>query len=194
MGARAEALTETRRRIIAATVALGIDDLDLDPTLERVAARAEVSVQTVLRHFGNRDRLLAAATATALAQVADERVPGAADVDSALSVLIEHYERRGRFALRVLAREDLDPRAAEIAAGGKLLHRDWVESVFAARLPAAGAEREALTDLLVVATDVYSWKLLALDRGLDAGTVRSRMHRLVEALLTDRREPSCPPL
>ena len=50
------------------------------------------------------------------------------------------------------------------------MHREWVQTVFAPYLPAAEAAREARVDLLVVATDVYTWKQLRRDRGLDRGT------------------------
>ncbi len=43
------------------------------------------------------------------------------------------------------------------------MHRDWVETIFALRSSPGG---EDLVDLLVVATDVYTWKLLRRDRGL----------------------------
>jgi hypothetical protein len=40
-------------------------------------------------------------------------------------------------------------------------HRQWVERAFATQLDARSTDdREALVDLLVVATDVYTWKPL----------------------------------
>ena len=60
MGARGEAVAATRLRILEAGRSLGIDDLNLEPTLEDVAERAGVSVQTVLRHFGSREGVLIA--------------------------------------------------------------------------------------------------------------------------------------
>jgi hypothetical protein len=58
-----------------------------------------------------------------------------------------------------------------------------VETVFADLLPADGEPRAALLDLLVVATDVYAWKLLRLDRGLPLHTVRARMRAMTDALV-----------
>jgi len=43
--------------------------------------------------------------------------------------------------------------------------------------------REELTDLLVVATDVYTWKLLRRDRGLDRPTAEARVRHLIVAVL-----------
>jgi hypothetical protein len=72
---------------------------------------------------------------------------------------------------------------ARITRQGKAMHRAWVVEVFAPFLAAAD-DPEALTDLLVVATDVYAWKLLRRDRGLSRERTESRMRRLVEGLLT----------
>ena len=63
------------------------------------------------------------------------------------------------------------------------LHRAWVRDTFAPFL-ATAVDPEALTDLLVVATDVYTWKLLRRDRGLSRDRTEQRMRALVDALLT----------
>jgi AcrR family transcriptional regulator len=175
-------VARTRAGILGAALSLGYEDLDVDPTLERVAERAGVSVQTVLRHFGSRDALLSAAAEAGRQEVLAERVPPDGGIDEALATLVAHYALRGAFSLEMLGRERTDPRAAAVTSGGKRLHRTWVETVFAERLRAAG-DREALVDLLVVATDVYTWKLLHLDRGLPAGVVAERMRTLADAIL-----------
>ena len=186
MRARSDAVARTRERIIAAVLGLGWEDLDLDPTLERIAGRAGVSVQTVLRHFGSRDALLETAIETGMGQVAEERVVPAGDPDVQIAALVTHYAERGAFSLEMLARERTDARAAAVTTGGKRLHRTWVETVFADRLP-DGAEREVLVDLLVVATDVYAWKLLHLDRALPAEAVVTRMRTMTDAILASHR-------
>ena len=173
----------TRHRILAAVGEIAYERLDFDPTLNAVADRAGVSVQTVLRHFTTRGALLAAASEAATLTIVAERRPPSPDVDTALATLIEHYELRGDFVLAMLAREGVDPNIAHLADSGKRVHRDWVEAVFAERLAASGEPREAALDLLVVATDVYAWKLLRRDRGLSVATVRSRMRAMSDALL-----------
>ena len=54
MGARAEAVAETRRRIVEAFFDLGRERMFPDVSLDDVAAAAGVSVQTILRHFKSR--------------------------------------------------------------------------------------------------------------------------------------------
>jgi AcrR family transcriptional regulator len=178
MTGRAAAAEETRRRIQDAAITLAGERPFAEITLDAVAERAEVSVKTVLRQFGSRDGLLAASMEVAMADAESERrtVPG--DAATAVRVVVDHYETRGRTALLMLAQEDHDDFARTATSRGKAMHRDWVREAFA---PAT--EDEALLDLLVVATDVYAWKLLRLDRGHTRAVTETRMHDLVRALL-----------
>jgi AcrR family transcriptional regulator len=178
MGARAEAVEETRRRILGAQIALAGERPFTEITLETIAERAGVSVQTVLRQFGSRDALFAAGLELAMVDVEDERRTPHGDVDSAVRVVIDHYEQRGRTALLMLAQEGYDAVARGVTDRGKAMHRSWVRDAFA---PAT--DDEAVLDLLVVATDVYTWKLLRLDRGHSRAVTEQRMHDLVDAVM-----------
>lgn len=184
MTARAEAAGRTRDRIMNAALALSTQKPIAAISLPDIARRAGVSVQTVLRQFDSRDGVLDATADFARAEVAEERraVPG--DVPAAMRVLIEHYERRGDGVLMLLGQESWEPRAATITAAGRRLHRDWVTEVFTPLIASGGAdEREHLIDLLVVATDVYTWKLLRRDRRLSRSDTMARMLLLTESVL-----------
>jgi hypothetical protein len=99
-------------------------------------------------------------------------------------VLLDHYELRGDVALLMLAQESAHDHIRRMCDAGRDLHRLWVEGVFAPYLaPLTPARREELTDLLVVATDVYAWKLLRRDRGLSCKDTEHRITTLVTALL-----------
>jgi AcrR family transcriptional regulator len=182
MTARAQAVEETRTRIVDACVALHGERPVTDIGLDDVAARAEVSVQTVLRHFGSRVGLEEASFEHAQRAVAEERRTPVGDVAMAVRVIVDHYERRGDQALLMLAQESHQELMARITKHGKALHRAWVEEVFAPYLAAAD-DPEELADLLVVATDVYTWKLLRRDRGLGRDRTERRMRRLVDRVL-----------
>ena len=179
MGARAEAVAETRQRIIEALFELGRERMFPDISLEDVAATAGVSVQTILRHFQSRAGLTEATMDHAIATVTEERVAPVGDVDAAVAVIVDHYEDRGQTALLMLAQESSDPQVAELTRRGRAMHRTWVADVFA---PFVG-ERDPLIDLLVVATDVYTWKLLRLDRRYSRARTEQLIHRMVTALL-----------
>lgn len=182
MRARAEATGQTRIRIVRAAVGLCQDTMSLDFGLAEVAERAGVSVQTLLRHFGNREGLLQAAQGFAEAEVMEERRAPVGDPAAAARVIAGHYERLGDWSLAMLAREGRDERARQVTDRGRLLHRDWVKTVFAPQLAHAAGDAGALTDLLVVATDVYTWKLLRRDRKLTRAQVEDRLLRLITAI------------
>jgi AcrR family transcriptional regulator len=182
MGARAQAVDATRRRIVDALIALAGERPFAEVTLDAIAERAGVSVQTVLRRFGSRDGLFAEAMDAAMVDAEDERRTPPGDVGSAVRIVVDHYERRGRTALLMLAQEGHDDVARKATDRGKAMHRDWVRDAF---VPAT--DDEALLDLLVVATDVYTWKLLRIDRGHSRAVTQRRMHELVDAVLATAR-------
>jgi AcrR family transcriptional regulator len=188
MGARAEAVAETRRRIIEALFDLGRERMFPDISLDDVAAAAGVSVQTILRHFKSRAGLTEATMDHAIATVTEERHAPVGDVDAAVAVIVGHYEDRGRTALLMLAQEPSDPQVAELTRRGRAMHRAWVTDVFA---PFAGP-RDPLIDLLVVATDVYTWKLLRLDRRYSRARTEHLIHRMVTSLLDGVRQQGDP--
>lgn len=183
MSARQEAKTATRDAIVKAAIDTFMAERSFAITLPAVAERADVTVKTVLRHFGSRDRLIDAAWSQAYDEVMAERTPPPDDLPGALDVLIAHYERRGEIALTMLAADEKDVRAQRMNNAGRLAHREWVETVFAERLPEQAATRLRMVDVLVVATDVYAWKLLRLDRGLSVQDVHDRMSFMTETLL-----------
>lgn len=170
---RADAAEETRTRIVRAAVDLAYRRGDIEMTLDQIASQANTTVRTVMRHFGSRDAVIEAGIELGSSEVAAERHDPGGDVDRSIALLVEHYERRGSFVLKILAADQ--PGAQRVAASGRLLHRGWVESVF-------GPAPEEVIDMLVVATDVYAWKLLRLDRGLDASTTASRIRRMALAV------------
>lgn len=179
MTARARSVEQTRTRILDATAALHLERLATDIGLDDIAARAGVSVQTVLRHFGTRDALVEAAIARSQQEIVEERRAPVGDVEAAVRVIVDHYERRGDGVLLLLAQESSADFALRITDTGRAMHRRWVAEVFAPYVEG----NDALVDLLVVATDVYAWKLLRRDRGLSRATTQSRLTHLVRALV-----------
>src|SRR5215472_12446816 len=59
---RLKAMEETRRRILEATVALHAEQGVLATTYAQIAARADVAIPTVYKHFPDLPRLVAACT------------------------------------------------------------------------------------------------------------------------------------
>lgn len=184
MANRAAAATDTRARILRALVELSMEKLTIDIVLGDVATRAGVSVQTILRHFGSRERLFDVAVDFAAAEIVEERIAPVGDARAAVRVIVDHYELRGDWVIAMLGQELGHARIRRITELGRQTHRVWVETVFASKSDL----NDELRDLLIVATDVYTWKLLRRDRGLDRDGTERSMLRMVNALLVSARE------
>jgi hypothetical protein len=142
-------------------------------------------VRTVLRHFASREGLIDALGEYARALVVEEREAPVGDLREAVRVIVAHYERRGDMVLRLLEEERLDPEIAKHVERGRRTHREWVRTVFAPQIAAAQDARE-LEDLLLVATDVYAWKLLRRDGRLSRRRTEERMFTLIRRLAEER--------
>jgi AcrR family transcriptional regulator len=168
MVARAEAAAASGQRILDAAVEVFWELPTNQISLDEVARRAGVTVQTVIRRFGGRDGLLAAAVERESEKVRrqrDEAEPD--DPPGAVRVLINHYEVMGDRVLKMLAEEERVPALKAIVDRGRTLHRAWCARVFAPAIdPLRGLERERRLAQLVALCDVYTWKLLRRDAGL----------------------------
>lgn len=149
-----------------------------------VAARAGVSVQTVLRHFQSREGLFLGALVHMSEQVAGDRdVEPGTSVEGVVDVLVDHYERFGDKVLRTLAQEDRVPTLRVLTDFGRAYHLDWCEQAFAPALEGLrGAARKRRAFQLVALTDVYVWKILRRDRGLSVPQAKLAMREMIEPL------------
>jgi hypothetical protein len=128
--------------------------------------------------------MLAAAEDTLREELRVERHAPAGDLPAAVRAIFDHYEQRGDQVLWLLAEEYADGEIRAFNDSGRLMHRQWVETVFGPQLAAhAESDRTALVDLLVVATDVYTWKLLRRDRALVRAEAEARVRRLIAGIL-----------
>ena len=181
---RAAAAAATRDKILRATLELATEKLTVEIVLADVAQRSGVTVQTVLRHFGTRAGLFDAAVEYGTSEILEERAAPVGDIPKAIEVIVDHYEARGDWVIALLGQEAWDPRIAGITTTGKRVHLEWVRTVFAPQLEGRpGVDRDLLVDLLVVATDVYCWKLLRRDRGLSRQATERAMGALATAIL-----------
>jgi AcrR family transcriptional regulator len=185
MSARAEATAATRKAIATAWLAL-FEELHYDEiTLDLVAARAGVTVQTVIRHFGSKEELFTAvAREVAVEEAARRAEAPVGEIDGAVRTVVGHYERVGDVVLRLLTQEDRFAAIRDIADDGRRIHYQWVERAFAPFLAdVRGAQRRRRRAQLVALTDVYTWKLLRRDLGLGRRQTEVAMAQMVEALV-----------
>ena len=185
MGTRAQAAAATGERILDAAAETFWEMPTDRVSLEEVARRAGVSVQTVIRRFGGREGLMAAAGAREAERVRVQREGApAGDVDAAVRILVRHYEQMGEAVLRLLAEEGRSPALAEIADAGRAVHREWCARVFAPALTGqTGAARQRRLAQLTAVCDVHTWKLLRLDAGLSRRQTEIAMAELLNPMM-----------
>lgn len=187
MGSRAVTSAATGRRILRAVIDLHTQCFHDQITLDAVAERAGVTVQTVLRRFGSRDRLIAAAGRYAESEVLEQRSAAPkGNIRGALENLLDHYEQWGTRVLRLLAQEDRVPQLRTIADRGRRLHYAWVDRTFGpfTRHRSGRLRRAALITL----TDVYVWKVLRRDLRLSRTETAAVIDAAVRAALGKRRQ------
>ena len=192
---RAEQTTANGERMLDATVAL----LETTPrirdvTLDTVAARAGLTVRTILRRFGSRDGLLDAAFQRMARNIGAKRMlPETGDVDLAAESLTAQYGRFGQFVRKMLEQEHDLPVLDDLVGYGRSQHRAWLEQVFAPQLASLdAAERKQRVIELYAATDVYLWKLFRRDFHLTRKQTADTFRNLITAVLTPRRARRSP--
>jgi len=182
MSTRATAAEATGQRILQAVLDLYMTQWLEDLTLDDVAARAGVTVQTVLRRYGSKAGLIQAAGESLYQQVSSQRNQApAGDIAGAVANLVDHYEAIGDLTIRTLAQEQRHAALHEFAERGRVLHRAWVETAFSPLLDGLPVgERGDVLAKLVVVTDLYVWKLLRRDMGF----VREQTERYVVEMVS----------
>lgn len=185
---RAAAAEDLRRRVMQAFYGLMLERWLDDVTLDDVAAIAGTTRRTVIRMFGGKDGLLAAVLEFLLHAGAIPRMEMPADAPLSVSIagVVDHYEQSGDFVLRLLAQEERQPLLHPQIERGRRMHRAWVAERFLGGFEGDAKARETLVTELVVATDVYTWKLLRRDRGHAPDEVAEIMKAMIVAL-TGRR-------
>ncbi len=184
MRARAESADGTRQRILDATVDELWSRRLTEVRLEDIAARAEVSAQTVLRIFGSKAALIGFAWSPLLDRVVRQREtaePG--DLEGTISALFDHYEEMGEFVVRNLADEQTVPELSDRLERGRRAHRASMERQFAPQLADRKLDKKRLVDCLVVACDVYTWHLLRRDMGRSRQDAEACVRHMVAGIL-----------
>ena len=184
MTARAAKAEATKARIRASAMRLYCERPIEDFTLEEVAERAATTVRTVLRAFASKDQLIHAA----LGEMAAGGVflphlrPG--DVAATVRPIFDIYESVGDLVMRWLNDEDRHPALKPLLDQGRENHRNGIKAAFAPQLSERrGMERRQLLHLLIVATDVYVWKLLRRDLRLGRAAAEALVSRMITSII-----------
>ena len=184
MATRAAKAEATKERIRAAAIKLYIDRPIEHFTLDEVAARAATTVQTVLRVFGNKEKLIYAMLEEMVAGGVPMKPTPPGDVAAFVGAIFDLYEEMGDLVMKRLNDEGRRPALKPSLDEGRANHRDSVELAFAPQLQRFhGSARTRLLHILLVATDVYVWKLLRRDHGLSRPAAEAVMRQMITGVM-----------
>lgn len=185
MGARAKAAEHTVARIEDAAIELFRSRPFQEVTLRAIADASGVTLQTVLRRFGSKERLFTEAAKAQTETIFKGReVSAPADIPAIVGTIVASYEGMGDLNWRGVSQEDQFPLIKEIFDKARARHRQWIETVFADVIGVPqGDERERRILLLFAATDFYVWKLYRRDLGMNRAFTTARMVDLVTSLV-----------
>ena len=185
--ARAAAAESLRQRVVRAFNDLLLSRWIDEITLDEVAACAETTRQTVIRLFGGKDGLLEAVIDLVRAEaVPRTSMPADVSARAAVGALIAHYEAVGDMVVRFLAQEERHSALRPLLAQGRREHRAWVAEKFAStQRDLSELEGERQITRLIVATDIYTWKLLRRDFGKSQDEV---LHLMVGIINKEKGE------
>ncbi len=186
---RAAAAAQTVDRIRDAARELILEKQFDDITLADIAARSGVTVQTILRRFGDKDSVFAQGAARFADEVRAQRgdaVPN--NLDDIVANLVQHYEDWGRLMIKLLGEQRTAPAVADAVAAGKRYHRQWCETVFPEALARLRKpDRSRRLAQLVAICDLRTWELLRIDSGLSRAATAAALREMLEPLTT--KEP-----
>lgn len=153
-------------------------------TFRQIAAESGVTVQTVIRRFGTKEELFERlAEREGKRIIAEREVPADQGLPAALDALISHYERDGDMMINFIHQEHLFEPVRRIVARGRQVHREWVEKYCRDLLSGhAAQERDQILFAAIAATDLFTWKLLRRDHGLEPDSVAEIMRRMLSGL------------
>jgi AcrR family transcriptional regulator len=183
--ARAEASDALRARIVRAFADAMVSQWFDEITLDGVAAAARTTRQTVIRLFGGKDGLLAAAIEIFRADVdARWRQPAGTSPAMIAEATVENCEILGDAVMRMLALAPRHPELARVVAENRLRHRrNFAETLAPALASLPQAEAERVLCACLIATDTYTWALLRRDFGKGVAETKTIIARMLTAAL-----------
>ena len=182
MSTRSRKAAQTTENIIAATERLLTEKPLEEVSLNAIAGESDVTVQTVLRHMESREGCIVAVAERVSSRVQKQRGSfETGNITDAIEKLVVHYEQEGKLVLNLLAQQHRgESFASNFTSEGRSYHRQWVEHCFGPHTTKTYSE---LIDTLVVATDIYTWKLLRLDLGRPLDTTKTIITNMVKKIL-----------
>jgi AcrR family transcriptional regulator len=181
---RAKGAEATGRRILEAFENCFHSRWFDEVTLAEVAKIAGVTMRTVIRRYGTKSGLLAALIHQMVPDVRTRRTPAPGNRGDLVDRTLAVYEQIGDGVIRNLSQESRIPELQPLIDIGRREQRRITAETFAEALKPLDAPQARRTlDLLVISTDVYTWKLLRRDMRRSVKDTRESMLDLVQAAL-----------
>jgi len=181
---RAASAAENGQRIVDAFIDRLLTQWFDEFTLDQVAADAGVTVQTVIRRFGGKEGLLDEAARAMGARINAKRGHPVGSITEFVNNLYADYEQTGDAVMRLLALELRHPSVLQVTNHGRREHRNWVTTCMENFLaPLTAEDRQSVVDTLVIASDVYAWKLLRRDMKRSIPEAKSITAKMIEAIV-----------
>jgi AcrR family transcriptional regulator len=189
MDARAKASESTIDKIHEAAFALFRSQPFEEVTLQAIADRSGVTLQTILRRFGSKEQLFTEAAERQMQLIFKGReVSAPGGIAAIVATIVASYEDMGDLNWSGVSQEHRFPLIKRLFDKARAGHRQWIETCFADLIGRTkGEERERRIRLLFGATDFYMWKLYRRDLGMSRASTMAIMTDLVNALARDFR-------
>jgi TetR/AcrR family transcriptional regulator, regulator of autoinduction and epiphytic fitness len=178
----------TRQALVDALLAL-LDEGDMRPTAERIAARAGVSERSVFQHFRDREQLFEAVARQQYERVVptlrpvDASLPLAERLDAFVQQRARLYEMITGVRRAALLLEHESTAVAGWLESARKAKAAEVERVFRRELEGAAAEQRAAA---VAAAAWTAWESYRFHQGLGVERARAAMRAALAALLGER--------
>jgi AcrR family transcriptional regulator len=180
----------TRAAIVDALVGL-LEEGNVQPTIEEIAARASVAPRTVFQHYADREALFAAVSAHRSAHLDGlmGAIDAGGDLESRIAEVVAQrarvFEWIGPVRRAALLMEPFSEGAHLALESFRTAKREEVARVFATEIAACPQrERATLVAALAAAASWSSWAALREQQGLDVEQASAALHRTLHALLT----------
>jgi len=183
----------TREAVVDALLEI-LNEGDLQPTAQRIAQRANVSLRLVFHHFEDLETIYAEVQRRQIERTAPMLHPAISSNSPLNKRIIEMVAQRTRILEFVspvrrhaVLRAPFAPTIAKLLAGARELARDQIAEVFERELSAMpAAERRDVLNALAVAMSWESWEFMRRQQGQSEADARRVMERTVRALLAKR--------
>jgi AcrR family transcriptional regulator len=179
----------TREASVDALLAL-LEEGDVRPSAERIAARAGVSRRAIFNHFRDVEDLFATVAQKQLARVLPELRPPPTEgttaerIDACVEATVRLHQKIAPVRRAALLVEPFSPSVAERLEMARRFHRGSIETTFApeiAREPEA--TRTTLAAALAMATSYAAWDELCAHQKLSVEQATDALRRTLQGLL-----------